>query len=233
MPLEIRPFEKRFRLKPSARAFTLIELLTVVAIIGILAAIVIPTVGKIRAGARSSQSVSNLRQLAQTVRLYSQENKGALVPGRYVDGIERNWISALWPYGVPGQPLSLTHQKNSIFFAPGWDSSSAYNADDFWKQGYAMNGVPGLPAQWQLNWATGDIPVPEWQIRYRLDSIENPSRRLLFVESNEWHLDAGNISTTGVDLDRHGSKGVNIAYFDGHVGKSSDLEAINRMVANP
>ena len=39
--------------------FTLIELLTVIAIIGILAAIIIPTVGKVRYTARVAQSTSN------------------------------------------------------------------------------------------------------------------------------------------------------------------------------
>ena len=64
------------------RAFTLIELLTVIAIIGILAAILIPVVGKVRASARNSQCLSNVRQLALANLLYASENKGQLIVHR-------------------------------------------------------------------------------------------------------------------------------------------------------
>jgi prepilin-type N-terminal cleavage/methylation domain-containing protein/prepilin-type processing-associated H-X9-DG protein len=57
-------------------AFTLIELLTVIAIIGILAAILIPTVGAVRKKAAQAKAQSGLRQIGQTFYTYSQDNKG-------------------------------------------------------------------------------------------------------------------------------------------------------------
>lgn len=63
----------------SLGAFTLVELLMVVAIIGILAAILIPTLGKVRDNARTGQCLSNVRQLALANLLYASENKGQLI----------------------------------------------------------------------------------------------------------------------------------------------------------
>ena len=54
--------------------FTLIELLTVIAIIGILAAILIPAVGKVREVANKSTSSSNMRSIAVSYATYSQSS---------------------------------------------------------------------------------------------------------------------------------------------------------------
>lgn len=57
------------------RGFTLVELLTVIAIIGILAAIIIPVVGKVRTSSRRAQGLSNLRQLTLAGLGFANENK--------------------------------------------------------------------------------------------------------------------------------------------------------------
>ncbi len=59
--------------------FTLIELLTVIAIIGILAAIIIPVTGKVRERARTTQCLSNVRQIAMANVLFSNENNGVFL----------------------------------------------------------------------------------------------------------------------------------------------------------
>jgi prepilin-type N-terminal cleavage/methylation domain-containing protein len=60
----------------NSRAFTLIELLTVIAIIGILAAILIPTVSKVRSAARNAQCVAQMREWGRIILLYANDNKG-------------------------------------------------------------------------------------------------------------------------------------------------------------
>lgn len=83
---------------PRPSAFTLIELLTVIAIIGVLAAIIIPLTGRARDSARTALCSSNLRQITQTALLYAQDNRGRL-PATYSTptGHTRSWWQYLYP----------------------------------------------------------------------------------------------------------------------------------------
>lgn len=62
----------------SSSAFTLIELLTVIAIIGVLAGILIPTVGRVREVAQRAADASNLREIGKAALLYAAERQDRL-----------------------------------------------------------------------------------------------------------------------------------------------------------
>lgn len=66
------------RPQTSVRAFTLVELLTVIAIIGILAAIVIPTVGTVREKAERAVDSNKLREILKAAQIYAGENRDLL-----------------------------------------------------------------------------------------------------------------------------------------------------------
>jgi prepilin-type N-terminal cleavage/methylation domain-containing protein len=66
------------RLKFDRAAFTLVELLVVVAIIGLLAGLLLPTFGSAKRDSQATACLSNLHQIGLAVQMYVQESNDIL-----------------------------------------------------------------------------------------------------------------------------------------------------------
>ena len=69
-------------------AYTLVEILTVIAIMTLLAAILLPALSRAKAKAEEVTCLNNLKQLQTCAKLYSLDHDGVLLPNRYVYSIE-------------------------------------------------------------------------------------------------------------------------------------------------
>ncbi len=102
-------------------AFTLIEMLTVIAVIAILTALLLPVLGRARASALSTSCTSKLRQMGMAMHMYVQDQMNryphylgpagsAYGDAVGVGGRARGlvyWSSKLYPY----HPMNWTNRQ--------------------------------------------------------------------------------------------------------------------------
>jgi prepilin-type N-terminal cleavage/methylation domain-containing protein len=104
------------------KAFTLVEILIVVALLGILAAIVIPSIQGHVTEAKESAAKDNLRVLRNSIELYASQHKG-VAPGHTSDDSSRQPDSKTFSTQMIGMgkylpklPSNPFNGKNAIYF---------------------------------------------------------------------------------------------------------------------
>lgn len=187
------PNFKQLRIHPVSgrpyvrRGFTLTELLVVIAIIGILAAILIPVVGSVRASANSAHCVSNLRNMQLANQIYASENNGYYVSGTSFDGeasVSNPWILNQKYFDILtsiNEGRDWGEWENDMLCpttralgSPNWNVIGSNYGISYW----LLRNNLGLPG-----WGVADT---NWGIR--VDLIANPSNTVAFADCTDWLL---------------------------------------------
>ena len=150
----------------SKKAFTLTELLVVIAIIGILAALLLPSLSRATAKARRTKCMDNLMQIKLGVLMYAHDNADCLPrlpdPDPYPNGEAFFFKEMMKTYvGLSGPPVA----GDKLFLCPAESRSP----------------TDGLPSTAYIV-DYSDYEFNPWQAGAKLTSIFHPTLTALVVE---------------------------------------------------
>lgn len=119
--------------------FTLTELLAVIAIIGVIAAILIPLAGSARSRAKSAVCTGNLRQCGLVLRQYAQENK-QIIPTRWSQsGKWYGWNASLHQQGYLQMNTKAGTRMGERIYSCSLGYDDVINYNDVDPQAYGIN----------------------------------------------------------------------------------------------
>ena len=203
------------RIFPRAgQAFTLIELLVVIAIIAILAAMLLPVLGRAKEAGRRTHCMNNLRQFGLALKLYTGDF-GSQFPHRASKG---RWPQQM--YDSYGRDLKMLLCPSETTNAPYTFEADTNNFPaDAAPRSYLLNGFNDYYV-WMLNlppnnWPTLDnamitkaAPLKEENVRYPSETVVLGEKR---SDAGDYYMDiyenGGNDFSGVAEQCRHNGRG--------------------------
>lgn len=147
--------------------FTLVELLIVIAIIGVLIGILLPTIGAARSFARNAACGSNLRQLGIATRSYLNDNDERL-PQVWID-------NAFSPNPAIVEPSDTSTMVGSLF-AGKLGTLPVFGVNRIGPQRRPLNSYLGVsnPPTDESQWSSADLQPEDY---FQVEALHDPSDR--------------------------------------------------------
>ena len=161
--------------------FTLIELMTVIAVIAILIALLMPTFAKAREAANSVVCQSNLRQITLAVLGYANDNRG-LFPAAGVFSLEHG---ADWVHWQAGR--DIRESAIARYFGGGFVRTLTCPSDERLAQPRVLTDA--YPFSYSFNFSFSQTYFGEV---CKLGRIRRSTDKILIVCEDEWSLDDSN-----------------------------------------
>ena len=223
------------------RAFTLVEMLVVIAIIAILASLLLPALAVSKKKGQQTKCLSNLHQLGLSMMMYIDDNQGAFagIASVHLGFNAADWIywrtnTAIYP-PIEKSPIvadtgsasaalfrcPLDQISGARFTAPTADGPYLYS---YSLTGYGTGGYAGF-TNTTANLGMSTIFTARSKFIFKQTAVNNPTLKIMFAEEpgGPWDSPTGGVGINdgrwmpGQDplTNRHQGN-ANVTFADGH-----------------
>ena len=223
-------------------AFTLLELLVVVAVIAIIAALLLPALSKARGRALAISCLNNSRQLAVAWTLYADEHESRLPYNLGGTGVRRiaslrtnlNWVNNILTWGPESDNTNTATLTEASLGAYVSRSLAVYRcpSDHVLSEDQRSYGWSGRVRSYSMNAMVGDagelsepgfnVNNPAYVQFFKLTTIPHPAQIFVFLDEHPDSINDGYFLNKDtyyqwIDLPASYHNGAaSLAFADGH-----------------